>query len=280
MTNQAQQPPYLDLIERCAQAMRAAHTGAFPKTALILGSGLGPFGEEIATETVIPYGDIPGFPQSTVAGHEGRFLIGKAAGHDVICMQGRVHIYEGYPASLLAVPIRMLKTLGIERLILTNAAGSIRTDMPPGSLMMITDHINLSGHNPLIGPNADAFGPRFHDVSQAWTPSLQEALIKASAASGVPLHRGVYLQVTGPNFETPAEIRAFGRMGADAVGMSTVPEVLVASHAGMDVAGISLITNMAAGLSPVELTHTETIEEAEKAYKRIKALMLEFLGGL
>lgn len=280
MTNPVDTPPYTDLIARCADAMRGLHIGSFPQTTLVLGSGLGPFGDEIDVETIIPYGDIPGFPQSTVAGHEGRFLIGKANGHPVICMQGRVHIYEGYPASLLAVPIRVLKTLGVERLILTNAAGSIRTDMPPGSLMMITDHINLSGQNPLIGPNADGFGPRFHDVSQAWTPALQDTLIAASAASGVPLHRGVYLQVTGPNFETPAEIRAFGRMGADAVGMSTVPEVLVASHAGMEVAGISLITNMAAGLSPVELTHTETIEEAEKAYSRIKALLLAFLGSL
>ncbi|MEM7568418.1 MAG: purine-nucleoside phosphorylase [Pseudomonadota bacterium] len=280
VTNQAGTPPYTDLIARCAAAMRDKHSGAFPKTALVLGSGLGPFGEEIELETIIPYGEIPGFPQSTVAGHEGRFLIGKAAGHPVICMQGRVHLYEGYPASLLAVPIRVLKTLGIERLILTNAAGSIRPDMPPGSLMMITDHINLSGQNPLIGPNADDFGPRFHDVSEAWTPALQEALLDASAASGVALHRGVYLQVTGPNFETPAEIRAFGRLGADAVGMSTVPEVLVASHSGMQVAGISLITNMAAGLSPVELTHTETIEEAEKAYEKIKALLQAFFERL
>ncbi|MEM9877873.1 MAG: purine-nucleoside phosphorylase [Pseudomonadota bacterium] len=280
MTNLEETPPYLALIGRCAEVMQAKHAGEMPQTALVLGSGLGPFGEDMAVDTVIPYGDIPGFPQSTVAGHEGRFLIGSAAGHPVICMQGRVHLYEGYPASLLAVPVRVLHRLGVRRLIVTNAAGSLRTDMPAGSLMMITDHINLSGQNPLIGPNAEPFGPRFHDVSEAYTPGLQTKMRAAAAQSGVGLCSGVYLQVTGPNFETPAEIRAFGRLGADAVGMSTIPEVLVASHAGMQVAGLSLITNLAAGLSPVELTHTETIDEATKAYERVKRLLLAFLPSL
>lgn len=280
MTNTQDTPPYLALIERCAERMRQLHPGAFPKTALILGSGLGPFGEDMAVETIIPYGDIPGFPQSTVAGHEGRFLIGSANGHPLICMQGRVHLYEGYAASLLAVPIRVLKTLGVERLIVTNAAGSLHTHMPAGSLMMITDHINFSGQNALIGPNAEPFGPRFNDVSEAYTPALQAKMQDAANSVGVNIHRGIYLQVTGPNFETPAEIRAFARLGADAVGMSTVPEVLVASHAGMEVAGLSLITNLAAGLSPVELTHTETIDEANKAYARVKALLMAFFGGL
>ena len=275
MTN----PPYTETIAACAEALLDKMGSGRPKTALVLGSGLGPFGEDMDVETVVPYGDLPGFPQSTVKDHKGRFLIGRAAGIPLICMQGRVHLYEGYPASLLAMPIRVLKSIGVETLVLTNAAGSLRTDMPSGSLMMITDHINLSGQNPLIGPNADNFGPRFHDVTQAWTPLLQEALLEAALEAGVTLHRGVYLQVSGPNFETPAEIRAFGRMGADAVGMSTVPEALVASHAGMAVAGISLITNLAAGLSPVELTHTETIEEAAKAYARIKALLMAFFAG-
>lgn len=280
MTNTQDAPPYLEMIQRCAERMRQLHSGNFPKTALILGSGLGPFGEDMDVETIIPYGDIPGFPQSTVAGHEGRFLIGSANGHPLICMQGRVHLYEGYAASLLAVPVRVLKTLGVERLIVTNAAGSLHTHMPAGSLMMITDHINFSGQNALIGPNAEPFGPRFNDVSEAYTPALQEKLQDAANTAGVNIHRGIYLQVTGPNFETPAEIRAFGRLGADAVGMSTIPEVLVASHAGMQVAGLSLITNLAAGLSPVELTHTETIDEANKAYNRVRALLMTFFSGL
>lgn len=280
MTNSQDVPPYLDLIDRCAEAMRAAHKGAFPETALILGSGLGQFGEDLDVETIIPYGDIPGFPQSTVSGHKGRFLIGKASGCPIICMQGRVHLYEGYPASILAVPVRVLATLGIKRLIVTNAAGSIRPEMPAGSLMMITDHINFTGQNALIGPNADRYGPRFHDVSEAYTPSLQQKMLAAAQAAKVKLHSGVYVQATGPNFETPAEIKAFGAMGADAVGMSTVPEVLVATHAGMEVAGLSLITNLAAGLSPIELTHTETIEEADKAYERVKALLMTFLASL
>jgi len=280
MTNQDEGPPYLALIERCAGMLRQRHTGAMPKTALILGTGLGRFGADMSVESVIPYSAMPGFPQSTAPGHEGRFLIGSANGLPLICMQGRLHLYEGYSAPLLAVPIRVLKTLGVDRLIVTNAAGSLRPDMPVGSLMMITDHINLSGQNPLTGPNADAFGPRFHDVTGAYTPDLQEKLVPAAAQIGITLHSGVYIQVSGPNFETPAEITAFARLGADAVGMSTVPEVLVASHAGMEVAGLSVITNLAAGLSAAPITHAEAIDEANKAYANIRDLLMALFAQL
>lgn len=267
-------------IEENLTAIKTLFPGDFPKVALVLGSGLGPFGETIEASTVISYSDIPHFPQPTVEGHAGRMIIGKIAETPVVCLQGRMHLYEGHSPQSLAIPVRTLQRLGVEILVLTNAAGSLKTDMPPGSLMMIEDHINLSGQNPLTGPNAEDFGPRFSDMTVAYDADLRRQLQAAATAQSVKLYKGVYVQVSGPNFETPAEIRMFQIIGATAVGMSTVPEVLVARHCGMRVAAISLITNFAAGLGHAELSHAHTIEEADKAYANTKALLTGFLSEL
>lgn len=264
-----------------AEAIRA-HLGEapFPRTALILGSGLGRFGEAMQVDHAIGYGDIPGYPVSTVPGHSGRLLIGAGAGLPLVCMQGRMHLYEGYAPARLALPIRALRLLGVETLVVTNAAGSLRPEMGPGSLMAIEDHINMTGRNPLAGPNDDRFGERFFDMSTAWDPDLRAALRNAAAAEDIALQSGVYLQTMGPNFETPAEVRMMARLGADAVGMSTVPECLVARHAGMRVLGLSLITNLAAGIADHPLSHAETMEEGEKAYARLERLFLRLFGDM
>jgi len=267
-------------VENSVAAIRAIHKGDFPKVALILGSGLGKFGDNMAIETVISYDKIPDFPQPTVAGHAGRLLIGKIGPTPLLCMQGRMHLYEGHPATQLAIPIRTFKRLGIEKLIITNAAGSLHKDMPAGSIMSIEDHVNMSGHNPLIGPNDDSVGPRFFDMTEAYDPNLRRKLTECAAVLDIPLHKGIYVQLAGPNFETPAEINMLGKLGIDAVGMSTVQETLVACHAGIKVAGVSLITNLGAGLSPTPLSHEETLSEAEKAYGNISRLLVHFIGGI
>lgn len=259
-----------------AAAIRQKHRGSFPATAIVLGSGLGCFGDEMTLETAIPYGEIGGFPVSTVMGHAGRLLIGHIDGTPLICMQGRMHIYEGYSAQALTVPVRTLKTLGVDTIVLTNAAGGINPALAPGSIMIIDDHINLSGINPLVGPNDTRYGPRFFDMTDAYDAGLRAALHRAAA--GVIVHSGVYAQMLGPNFETPAEIRMLARLGADAVGMSTVPECLVARHCGMRVVGLSVITNLAAGIAPHALTHHETVTEAEKAGGRMCLLLRRFLA--
>lgn len=269
-----------DAVPDSVAAIRRKHEGPFPQTAIVLGSGLGCFGDEMTVKTVIPYNEIDGFPVSTVAGHDGRLLIGHIDGTPLICMQGRMHIYEGYPVRVLAIPIRVLKTLGVNTIILTNAAGSINPAFEPGSIMIIDDHINLSGINPLVGPNNEHYGPRFFDMTEAYDAGLRTALHEAAAAAGVPVRSGVYAQMLGPNFETPAEIRMLARLGADAVGMSTVPECLVARHCGMRVAGISVITNLAAGISPQALSHQETVTEAGKASGRMCRLLRSFFAKL
>ena len=267
-------------IEAAVDAVRLRHDGEFPRIAMILGSGLNRFGQSLDLDTTIPYHDIPGFPVSTVAGHEGKLLIGRAEGVPVMAMQGRMHLYEGYPAHRLALAVRMMRRLGAETLVVTNAAGSLHKTMGPGSLMVITDHINLSGHNPLIGPNDEDIGPRFVDMSAAYDPDLRADMRSAAEAQGVSLHQGVYAQVAGPNFETPAEIRMLSTLGADAVGMSTVPECLVARHCGMRVLGLSLVTNLAAGIAEHELSHQETMDEAAKAYDQMRSLMMAFLNKI
>jgi len=267
-------------LEHAVADIRRRHDGTFPKTALVLGSGLGRFGEEMVLDAEIPYGDIAGFPVSTVAGHSGRLLIGRVEGTAIVCMQGRMHLYEGYAPQDLALPIRALHRLGAERLILTNAAGSTRRDLPAGSLMLIEDHINFTGRNPLVGPNDERLGPRFVDMSEPYDPELRAGLQAAAEAEGIEMQSGVYAQVLGPNFETPAEVRMVARLGVDAIGMSTVPECLVARHAGMRVAAVSLITNLGSGLAAEPLSHEETMREADKAYERMARLFRRFLGGL
>ena len=244
-----------------------------PTAALILGSGLGDYAETLEESVRIPYSEIPNFPQPTVEGHSGAFVFGIKEGREVVVAQGRVHYYEGLPMQEITLPVRVLAALGVKTLVLTNAAGGVNLNYKPGTLMMISDHINLSGANPLIGPNLEQFGPRFPDVSDLYTASLRASIKERAAASDIPLEEGVYLMCSGPNYETPAEIRAFRTLGADAVGMSTVPEALVAGHCGLQVVGVSCITNMAAGVLPVKLNHAEVIETAARVHDLFRKLV-------
>ena len=239
-----------------------SHTAQRPTVGLVLGSGLGDFADTLENPQRISYADIPDFPQPTVEGHSGAFVFGKKQGKSVVVLQGRIHYYEGLPQQEITLPIRVLAAIGVKTLVLTNAAGGVNLNYKPGTLMLISDHINFSGANPLIGPNLDKFGPRFPDMSDLYTASLRAAIKEKASDAGIPLEEGVYLMYSGPNYETPAEIRAFRILGADAVGMSTVPEALVAGHSGLDVVGISCITNMAAGILPVKLSHAEVMETA------------------
>ena len=243
-----------------------------PQIALILGSGLGDYADTLEDAVRVPYGEIPNFPQPTVEGHAGAFVFGKKQGKAVVVAQGRVHYYEGLSMQEITLPVRVLAALGVKTLILTNAAGGINLSYKPGTLMLISDHINFSGANPLIGPNLEAFGPRFPDVSDLYTASLRKA-IKEKAAGKIPLEEGIYIMCSGPNYETPAEIRAFRTLGADAVGMSTVPEALVAGHSGMEVVGVSCITNMAAGVLDQKLDHKEVVETAAKVHDQFQSLI-------
>lgn len=240
---------------------------------LILGSGLGDYANTLDDLHFVDYRDIDGFPQSGVAGHAGRFAIGERFGKRIIAMQGRFHYYEGHPQSRLAVGVRVMKQLGVTHLLLTNAAGGVDTGFSPGDLMLITDHINFSGGNPLIGPNDDAFGPRFPDMSDIYDRALRESTRALAEREEIILREGVYMMFSGPCFESPAEIRMARALGASAVGMSTVPEAIAAAHCGMKTLGISLITNMAAGILDQKLTHEEVQETASIASRRFAALV-------
>lgn len=254
--------------------------GFSPRVGLILGSGLGGLADRIESIAAIDYRDIPGFPKTSVDGHAGRLILGRLGGMAIACMQGRSHYYEGVAPRDLAVPVRMLRLLGVDILLLTNAAGSFRPKMRPGSLMMIRDHINLTGLNPLVGPNDAEFGPRFFSMENAYDPTLRLHLAAVAKELGIQLHEGVYLHYLGPNFETPAEIRAFRLLGPDAIGMSTTPEVLVARHAGMRVLAISTITNAVAGMSKIPLSHEQTLEQAKIAAADLERLLIVFLETL
>ena len=254
-----------------------ARVSHFPKTVIVLGSGLGRFAAALEGATTIPYGEIPGFSRSTVVGHSGNLVIGSMSGQRIAVMQGRIHAYEGHPGSAIAAPIRILRKLGAERLILTNACGGLKQEMSPGTLVLVEDHINFSGFNPLIGPNDDSIGPRFPEMSDPYDAGLRAKLEDAARESGVEVKKGVYIFVLGPNFETAAKIRMYAKFGADVVGMSTVPECLVARHCGMTVACISIVTNHATGISIVPLTHEETLATAERAGQNLEQLLREFL---
>lgn len=265
---------------RAAAAYLAERVPLRPKVGLILGSGLGQLADRIEDAVAVPYGDIPHFQASTVAGHRGRLVAGRLAGTAVWAMQGRVHYYEGYSMADVVRPVRVMRELGVTTLVVTNAAGGLNPAFRPGDLMLITDHINFFGTNPLIGPNEDAFGPRFPDMTNAYDPELR-ALAKAVAAeAGLPLQEGVYLGLSGPSFETPAEIRAFRILGADAVGMSTVPEVIAARHMGVRVLGISCITNLAAGLQTEPLSHEEVMETTARAAGNFARLVTGIVARL
>lgn len=243
---------------------------------LILGSGLGELADEIEDRVVIQYTDIPSFPVSTVEGHAGQLVCGTLGGKKVITLQGRFHYYEGYTMEVVTFPIRVMSELGVESMIVTNAAGGVNRDFTPGDLMMITDHINFFGTNPLIGANDEEQGPRFPDLSQAYDLEYQEYIKEAASELNLPLKEGVYFGMTGPTYESPAEIRMINTLGGDSVGMSTVPEVIVARHAGIRVAGISCITNFAAGLGG-ELNHEDVIEVSTKIRSSFKSLVVTLL---
>lgn len=248
-------------VSEAAEYLRA-RLPARPDLALVLGSGLGGLADRIEDPVYIPYGQIPHFPVSTAPGHAGRFVFGRLSGRMVLCMQGRFHYYEGHDMAAIALPVRVLKALGCRALVLTNAAGGVNWDFSVGDFMLITDHINFMGANPLRGENDDAIGPRFCDMTHVYTPEFQQTARQVAAQQGITLREGVYLGYMGPSFETPAEIRAFRTLGADAVGMSTVPEAIAASHCGLPVLGVSLITNMAAGMAGKRLSGDEVIEIA------------------
>ncbi|MFO1055570.1 MAG: purine-nucleoside phosphorylase [Dongiaceae bacterium] len=254
--------------------------GFRPRLGLILGSGLGELAEAVETVEAIGYEELPGFPRPSVEGHVGRLVLGRLGGFPIACLQGRQHLYEGGDPTPIRILVRTLKLAGCEILLATNAAGSLILGAGPGSLMMLTDHINLLPTNPLVGPNDDDFGPRFPAMERAYDPALQLLLAAAAADAGVILHRGVYAACLGPSFETPAEVRALGRLGADAVGMSTVPEVILARHCGMRVAAISVLTNEAAGLGTAELSHAQTLEAASRAAGAMRGLITRFLERL
>ena len=243
---------------------------------MILGSGLGELAEEIEEAIVIPYDQIPFFPTSTVVGHAGQLVYGTLSGKKVLAMQGRFHFYEGHSMQTVTYPVRVMAALKAHSVIVTNACGGVNESFVPGDLMLITDHINFTGQNPLIGPNEDEIGPRFPDMSEAYTLTYREVAKEAASQLDLTLKEGVYMGYSGPTYETPAEIRMSRTMGADAVGMSTVPEVIVAAHSGLKVLGISCITNLAAGMQ-ANLNHEEVVETTQRVKQSFKALIKEVL---
>jgi purine-nucleoside phosphorylase len=251
-----------------------------PDICIVLGSGLGGYADTFSDAKAIAYQDIPGFPVSTVEGHAGRLIFGQKHGLNIACMQGRFHCYEGYTAEETVIPLRTLIKLGIKKLLITNAAGGINLSFKPGDIMIIEDHINFTFLNPLEGSNMSDFGPRFPDMTYAYDKNLISALKSAALESGVSVKTGVYVMMKGPSFETPAEIRALKILGADAVGMSSIPEVVAAVHAGVLCAAISCITNMAAGILDKPLTHEEVIETGKTAANSIKKLIDGFINNI
>jgi xanthosine phosphorylase len=247
-----------------------------PRLGIILGSGLGAVAEALGDAEVIPYTELPDFPAPSVHGHAGTLALGTLSGLPVACLQGRRHVYEGGDPGAMRGPVRALKAAGAEALFVTNAAGSLNAEVGPGSLMAISDHINMLGVNPLTGPNDDSVGPRFPSLRDAYDPELRDTLHEAADSLGVPLAEGVYLATAGPSFETPAEIRAFRTLGADAVGMSTIPEVILARHAGLRVAAVSAITNLAEGMGGEELSHEQTLRYANQAAGDLTRLIIDF----
>jgi purine-nucleoside phosphorylase len=268
-------PARYDAVAEAAKTVQD-RVGTIPDIAIVLGSGLGSFAGSLTDAVVVPYAVIPHWPASKVVGHAGELVAGTVDGRRVLALSGRAHVYEGHAMAVATFGTRVLGLLGVKSLILTNAAGGINLSYKQGALMLISDHINLMGDNPLVGPNDERFGPRFPDMTTAYSPRLRQAARDAASAAGIRLEEGVYIAVTGPSYETPAEIRAFRVMGADAVGMSTVPEAIVARHMGIEVAGISCITNMAAGVLPEPLVH----EEVMATTARVRDQFIALLTGL
>lgn len=271
--------PLYERAQRAADFIRS-RTPAQTSVAIVLGSGLGGFAEELANAVTIPYAEIPGFARSTVEGHAGRLVVGEAGGVQVAAMQGRFHFYEGYSLEQVTFPIRVLRLLGVQTLVVTNAAGTLNVEFTPGSLMVISDHLNLLGDNPLRGQNDERFGPRFPDLTTTYARELQDIVMTEANALGIEIRRGVYAALAGPSYETPAEIHMVRTLGADAVGMSTVPEAIVGRHMNMRVVGISCITNLAAGVSDRPVDHSQVMATGERVRESFTELLRRILPKL
>lgn len=269
-----------DQCRESARALQARLGGFCPKVLLILGSGLGSLADAVEDPIAVPYDQVPHMKRSTAPDHAGRFVFGRLAGTDVAVMQGRLHTYEGWSYADVSFPVRVVRLLGARALVVTNAAGAVNTDFSAGDIMLITDHIKFFGASPLQGPNLDELGPRFPDMSTVYTPALQDVARQCAASLGIPLRQGVYMFFPGPQYETPAEVRAARLLGADAVGMSTVPEAITAAHCGMDVLGFTLCTNMAAGVLDQPLSGEEVIAAGQAAGPRFSALVKACLARL
>ena len=268
-----------DKLLKCYECVREK-TDFVPEVAIVLGSGLGDYAESIRVESELPYSEIEGFPVSTVPGHAGKFIFGYLEDIPVVCMKGRVHYYEGYPISDVVLPVRLIKLMGAKILFLTNAAGGVNTSFHAGDLMLIKDQISVFAPNPLIGENIEELGVRFPDMSHVYDEELQQVIRRAAKDNGIFLQEGVYTQLTGPSFESPAEIRMLRTLGCDAVGMSTVVEAIAANHMGMKICGISCICNLAAGMTANPLNHEEVQEAADKAAPNFKKLVTESVKGM
>jgi purine-nucleoside phosphorylase len=262
-------------VDEAAATIRGA-CGTLPETAIVLGSGLGDFADTLLNAIAMPYADLPHWPVANVVGHAGRLVIGNVGGKRVAALSGRAHFYEGHDLATVVFGTRVMGRLGVKRVILTNAAGGINTGFAQGALMIIDDHINMLGTNPLVGMNDERFGPRFPDMSEVYSSRLRRTADDVARARGIPVAHGIYIAVHGPSYETPAEIRFFRTIGADAVGMSTVPEAIAARHMGLEVLGISCITNMAAGVLPQPLIHDEVMETA----RRVRGSFISLLEGI
>ena len=262
------------------EAAVRTRTSLVPEIGIVLGSGLGSLADELTDAVAIPFAELPGWPAATAPGHAGRLLLGNLAGRPAVLLQGRFHMYEGNDPGLVVQPVLLFRRLGATVVVLTNAAGGLNPAWGPGTLMVIRDHINLTGRNPLIGPNADDIGPRFPDLTEAWSARLRERLHAAGAAEGVSLEEGVYLGLTGPNYETPAEVRMLAALGGDAVGMSTVLECIAGRWAGLEVCGVSLVTNAGAGYTGATLNHEEVLEAGAEAGPRLARVIRRFVADL
>ncbi len=271
-----EQPARLAALEAAVRA----RTALVPEVGIVLGSGLGSLADDLVDPVAIPFADLPGWPSATAPGHVGRLLLGRLEGVPVAMLQGRLHLYEGNDPGLVVQPVLLMGRLGASVVLLTNAAGGVDPDYGPGTLMIIGDHLNLTGRNPLLGPNADEIGPRFTDLTDVWSPRLRARLREAFATEGVGYEEGIYAGLLGPTYETPAEVRMLRTLGADAVGMSTVLEAIAARWAGIEVCGVSLVTNAGAGYSGLPLSHEEVLEAGAQAGPRLATVIRRFVAGL
>lgn len=267
-------------VEQAVNIIKAVRPNAAPLIGIVLGSGLGNLIDDVEDKTIIPYSELPGFPKPTVEGHEGNLILGHIGGVEVVCLQGRSHTYEHGSHKPVKQYVRTLKMLGCKYFLATNASGSLREDFSPGELVLVTDHINMQGSNPLTGPNDDEFGPRFPALDNAYDIDMRTIMAQKAAEHGINLHEGVYISVLGPSYETATEIRACRLLGADVIGMSTVPEVIVANHCGLKVAVVATVTNYATGLAKVSHSHDAVVATANQAAKKLLQLVKSFIGEL